>query len=150
MVVFTYHRYKRNYWLAKLTENYNLIAVSGSHGNIITSYYCCQFYLVNTTTQINAMFHHTRETVLMLLIQLIVLIFTLELTQMDILSFPQLNSNICREEYNSKHACLCSEGNGGWSHSYSWSTCATGNILSDKRRIFSMNSCSLPLLYFNS
>lgn len=52
--------YKRDYWLAKLTEKYNLIAVSGSHGNIITSYYCCQFYLVNTATQINATFHHMR------------------------------------------------------------------------------------------
>lgn len=58
MVVVTDHSYKRDYWLAKLTENYNLIAISGSHGNIITSYYCCQFYLVNTTTLINATFHH--------------------------------------------------------------------------------------------
>ncbi|KAJ0042864.1 hypothetical protein Pint_17530 [Pistacia integerrima] len=27
--------YKRDYWLAKLTENFNLVAVSGSHGNTI-------------------------------------------------------------------------------------------------------------------
>ncbi|KAK2653977.1 hypothetical protein Ddye_013833 [Dipteronia dyeriana] len=29
--------YKRDYWLAKLTENYNLIAVSGSHGKSTTA-----------------------------------------------------------------------------------------------------------------
>lgn len=59
--VITFHSYKRDYWLAKLLEGYNLIAVSGSHGNmikVIDIIYCIYDTLPQNYVSLLTLYNH--------------------------------------------------------------------------------------------